>query len=203
MTLSNTLYQRNGLQFLNLNQLGEELDEIYSRDFYWYLKCDEFVLQFLKPLARALNALGESVLDVGCGEGQLQPLLDVPYRGIDASNYAIMRAMDCVSKQRMFECARLEDYYRSGSYKYLPYRPFGTILFGNVLEVIIKVDKRRHLIDQYVNYFQAKYVAIYEMEHFDHNSLLLGDPIVDHYGYADINLEPEVKKHRKFLIWKV
>lgn len=188
---------------LNLNQSCEELDDVYSRDFYWYLKCPEFINQFLRPLANALNAIGESVLDVGCGEGQLQPYLDVPYRGIDASNYAILRAMSCVEKQRMFECARLETYCQSGTYKYLPYRPFGTILFGNVLEVIIKADKRRQLIDQYVNHFQARYVAVYEMEHFNHEELYLGEPIVEHHGYADISLDPEVKKHRKFLIWKV
>lgn len=147
-----------------------------------------------------MNKLGLPCLDVGCGEGQLAAYISVPYTGFDGSAEAIRKASygTYYSMQfpKKFCVARFESFSSGESY--------GTIIFGGIMSVLVKPEKRVSLIEDYIKKFQGKYVIIYDLEHFDSSEIDQTFHLYDEYhATAEVKDLQEVKKHRKILTYKV
>lgn len=174
----------------------ERLHEIYATEYYWYLKSEPFVNAFLRPLANEVNSRGASCLDVCCGEGQLSPLIDGRYMGIDASETAIQLAR--IKHNRAFSVATLETYATDG--KEPP--NFDTVVFGGVFQVLIKPDRYVELLERYLA-FAPKQFVIYDMEHLDASSIDARFKLVhEHHATVDMPTVQDVKRSRKVLVYE-
>lgn len=206
-TSSATKQSQENTSLLNLNQSQEELDKVYSGNYYWYLRSWEFREKFLIPLGDLINKLGLPVLDVGCGEGQLATYVAVRYHGIDCSAVAIERASSLaysngVSTEpekslRTFCVARFEDFYS-------PEVKAKTVVFGGLFSVLIKPERYLDFIQLYIERFDPSYFIIYDLERTDLTEVNKHFHIIyEHHAVADLPSLQEVKRYRKFLCYKV
>lgn len=178
---------------LNNNQSPEELNHIYDTDYYWYLKTTEFRESFIAPLARRINNLGLSCLDVGCGEGWLADYVQGHYTGIDGSLTAIQRAR-VNHPNRRFEVDRFENPELVGR--------FGVIVFGGILDVLVAKESYLELIELYRSKYNLRYFIVYDLERFDDTSLREEYILEEEYhAFTDLDIQ-EVKKHRKILVFE-
>lgn len=162
--------------FLNLDQSPEELAELYGeRDQYHYLRSPPFVTAFLSPLAAIVDRLGLPVLDVACGEAVLGDLVHVPYRGFDGSLTAVRRAhrRNATLVQRV-TCERFEDPVSPGL--------FGTVVFGGVLEVLVKPAARVPLLEMYRARYRPTWFVVYDLWRLDVGPIRerLGSPVEEY-----------------------
>lgn len=187
---------------LNLDQSPEELNDLYNRDYYWYLRSQHFCDKFLKRIGTVASMLGtlpKKVLDVGCGEGQLAQYVECGYHGFDGSESAISRAKNRYRDQPLyFEVARLEEPPITGC-------TFTVAVFGGILEVLIKPEERKKFIYKYACQYDLRYFIVYDLERLYTGDLeLIYELIGEYYGSVDeMNNLPDVKRHRKVLIFKV
>lgn len=187
---------------LNLNQSPEELKDLYDKDYYWYLRNEQFCNKFLKRIGAVASMLGtipKKVLDVGCGEGQLAQYIECGYYGFDGSKSAIARAKSRYRDQSIdFEVARFEDPPVTGC-------TFTTAVFGGILEVLIKPECRREFIYKYVCQYDLRYFIVYDLERLFTGDLEHIYELVGEYrGSVDeMSGLPDVKRHRKILVFKV
>lgn len=178
---------------LNINQSPEELDKIYRDDYYWYLREPIFCEAVCRPAGDAVNALGFPCLDVGCGEGQLSQYIKVPYTGFDGSRQSIRNAKEAYPCQE-FHVGRLENP------PLLPSHRFGTIIFSNLLEVLIKPEWYLRFIQMYLDRYESTNFVVVDLLRLDTVNLesvfhLMSSKQVT----AKIPNLMDVKKHRKVL----
>lgn len=176
---------------LRVRQTPEELDGIYSRDYYWYLRSRVFKEAFLKPLGKFVNDLRLPCLDVACGEGQLREYIRVPYAGFDGSPQAISLAKMRYPYDR-FTVGRIEEPDVDGE--------FGTAVFGNLFRVI--VADQAAFVGMYVRKYRLTYFIVYDLDCVD------TAPIDNRYrllriyaATADLNGIQDIKKHRKIRVY--
>lgn len=181
---------------LNLTQSPEELDAIYGSDFYWYLSSPAFVEAFVKPLSDAARKAGcQSLLDVGCGQGILGDHFAGRYAGFDTSQVAIDRGR-LRNPQLDLRIGRIE------KPEFLLPAKFDAIVFGGLLSVIVKPEFYIDFIRLY-SIFDPKIFVVYDLERVDTTEIdATFDRIAKCHGSANVELEPEVKKHRKILVYK-
>ena len=184
--------------FLRHNDSAETLDQYY-RDGRWsYLGSPQYAAAYLQPLAAM--CVGDAVLDVGCGEGWLAGHIGGrQYVGFDASRVAIERA------RRVFRnCAR--DRFFVGRLEDPPFLINGpdTIVFGNILEVLVKPECRLPLIDLYVTKYRPQRVIVYDMEKLDTRPIEDKYRLVaEHHGYCEVPPEgPAAKWSRKLIAFE-
>lgn len=192
---------------LNLDQSPAELDDLYgTRDYYWYLRSDPFRQAFLEPLARIVNRLGAAVLDVGCGEAVLADYAAVPYTGLDGSQSAIDRAyrrlMRLGTLSRLsngfvqLHVGRFEDPVASVRGN------FGTVVFGGILDVLVRPEARLALLEHYRQLYGVRYFVIYDLVRLDTAPLDRHYHLVElHTATAELDRIEEVKKHRKICVY--
>ena len=181
---------------LNLVQTPRELDELYgSKDYYWYLRSPPFVDAFIKPMATIINEIGLPCLDVGCGEAVLFDHLKVPYVGIEGSASAIERANHCRPTARIVR-GRIES-----PVAIFPL-DFGTIVFGGLFSVLVKPDRQFDFINRYAA-FKPKFFIVYDLERTDTTQIdERFERILERHATAEIDLKPDVKRHRKILVYR-
>lgn len=193
-------YMDSSKQLLNIDQTPTELSKLYGPDdFYWYLRSQPFIDTFIIPIANLVNNYATSCLDVGCGEGRLAQYVTVPYTGIDGSNTAIERAkryrdLSKYNHSIDFIQARFEDPPYMGNQD--------IIVFGGILEVLIKPQHRVDFINIYKQ-FMPRHFIVYDLERLD-TSLIeahFGPPIVEIHASVQLDII-EAKKHRKVLLFK-
>lgn len=191
------------LDILNINQPIEEVDILYGpMDYYWYLRSPQFRTTFLAPIGAIINRLGGDCIDVGCGEGQLGDYVKGNYIGIDASPNAIKRGRAIHSHNKTLIVGRIEN----PQLYWAPTREFcKVIVFGGVMEVLIKKECRVQLLNLYREMFSPSYFIIYDLARLD-TSLIeeeYGKPIDGFQATVnDIDIIPE-KKTRKVLVYEV
>lgn len=206
MTISN---------LLNINQSKEELDKIHGEDdYYWYLRSPEFRDTFLKGIAEIVDYLGDPCLDVGCGEACLADYVRVSYTGMDGSREAIEKAIKRLSITRRAEdpislyIARIENGLGFDA-------SFGTVIFGGILEVLIKPEHRVSLLQYYQKAYKVNHFVIFDLERLDTSKIeecygkpitelhLVCPPIYNKLNSKSISIPiPEVKLRRKVLVYK-
>ncbi len=192
------------MTFLKNDQSEEVLEDLYGeKDYYWYLRSQEFCETFLKPMADIINEIGGSVLDVGCGEGQLSQFIDVPYCGIDASPTAIDKARQTYhDRNASFGVFRLENFIEEwkGS---LYIDDFQTVVFGGIMEVLVAPEERVRLARSYMDRFDSEYLIIYDLKRLDEAPFKSNFQLIQRIS-ATVNLEgiPKVKRSRKILVFK-
>lgn len=191
-------------EMLNLNQSPEELADLYGeRDYYAYLRSPQFKHTFLKQIGELIHEIcGDwgRVLDVACGEGQLAEFVRCDYCGIDGSAKAIERGILAqIGDRHRFPLltARMEDPPSDIGY-------FNTIVFGGVLEVLIKPDHRVEFVNLYRDRYQATHFIVYDLERLD-----TGPLESTHRKLREIHASVEempglidVKRHRKTLAFE-
>ena len=185
----------NPLSVLNLCQSSDDLDKVYSDQYYNYLKSAEFRRQFLSVLGWFVDYLGKSCLDVGCGEGWLSEYITVVYTGIDGSGVAIERGRQTTgSFDRRFFIDRIEDPELVGQ--------FDVIVFGGLFSVLIDPSQYLRFLRMYLERYNPSYFIVYDLqtldtEQFDRNYNRLW------YIESTANVPglQEVKKHRKILVY--
>jgi len=176
----------------------ERLHEIYSTEYYWYLKSEPFVNAFLRPIANEANKRGNSCLDVCCGEGQLAPFVRGDYLGIDASCTAIQlaRIKHGDTLARSFVVADLEAFPEVSSGRH------DTIVFGGVFQVLIKPDRYVDLLESYLA-FSPKHFIIYDMEHLDSSSIdNRFKRVHEHHATVHMPSVQDAKRSRKVLVYE-
>lgn len=187
--------------WLNLNQPPEELAGLFGdRDYYSYLRSPQFRDAFFDPIATILRGLGvESLLDVGCGEAILGDYFEL-YTGLDGSATALRRAKSRGPHIQVLLC-RFEN-------PPLDMPVFDCVLFGGVMEVLIKPDKRVAMADHYISLYAPKFLAVYDLDRLDTTLLqgCYGKPLVESWMTCrSEGLEPiePAKLRRKILVWRV
>ena len=177
----------------------KRLHEIYATDdFYWYLRSEPFIQTFLVPLAERVNNLGNSCLDVACGEGQLSPLIDVIYCGVDASVDAIQKAKAKYKEggNRQFIIANLE------SFPEIHNATFDTIVCGGIFHTLIKPDQYVTLLEMYLK-FNPKFFIVYDLEILECSAFSKRFRLIEEiHASVDMPNLLEVKRHRKILVYK-
>lgn len=171
---------------------------LYENNYYHYLRSDEFKRCFLDPIAQQLRTRGiESVLDIGCGEGQLAGSLgnEVRYFGLDASPKAIESARQRYANwETNFIVARFEEFI-----EWDHVTTYEALVFGNILEVLVKEECRLPLIKSYIRVFKPRYIVVYDLTRLETSSW--PKPEWEHYASANLELDPDCKRHRKILIY--
>lgn len=213
----------NNESVLNLVQTPRELDELYgSKDYYWYLRSPPFVEAFIKPMATVINEIGLPCLDVGCGEAVLFDYLKVPYAGLEGSSSAIERANYCRPSARVIHgrieapVATLLTHFRrdvpvgldsaiSGRIEppiaIVP-PEFGTIVFGGLFSVIVNPERQVDFISRYAA-FKPQFFIVYDLERTNTDRIdLRFSRILERHATAEIHLKPDVKRHRKILVYR-
>lgn len=193
---------------LKRNIPDSRLKEMYQdEDYYWYLKSDEFQRAFLQPLGNFAKTLGDSVLDVGCGEGWLWPhVKPMRYLGIDASEDAI-RTAEKTHEQKTtappnpdwLHC-RFEDYTKD---KRPWFMEFDVVVFGGILDVLVREEHRRELIDHYIKETNCKHIIIYDLQRLNASFMDGFHLEAEVHNTVDMTDIVWVKRHRKILIYKV
>ena len=178
---------------LNINQSTNELNEVYSDDYYWYLYSPEFREAFHKPIADWVNNKNYNCLDVACGEGWLAPLITSEYLGIDGSEVAISRAKE-LYPDKEFLVGRIEEPPVE--------KQFDAVIFGGIFLVLIKPEYYLQLAKKYVESTKAKAFIVYDLgildtKIFEENYSM---PYQLHAS-ADVDNIQEVKKHRKIMVF--
>lgn len=181
---------------LNLNQSPDELRDVYDRNYYRYLDSPEFHETFLTPIGQIVDSFGQPVLDVGCGEGQLSDHILSPYLGIDGSETAIKKAIEKrATDRKRFQFERFETYQNGREW-------FGTVVFGGIMEVLVKPDYRVPLMMQYAERFATDQFVIYDLERLDTSLIEQKYKLIHRQSLSVVidNLE-DVKKHRKIMVF--
>jgi len=186
----------------------DRLDEIYKDGgnegghYYWYLHSPEFRDRFLKPLGWICSSLGTRVLDVGCGEGWLADHVSIPYFGLDLSKIAIARANELRSRtgRGQFHQRALEDLPWDGCPR------ASVVVFGGILEVMVKPEFRSDLINAYQQMTESNYTLVYDLERLQMGSIedheLISEYHAEAYpGIQTSRLETE-KARRKILVYR-
>lgn len=184
------------MSFLNIDQTPQELAELYGeKDYYDYLRSGPFREAFIRPIADIVDRLGEPCLDAGCGEACLADYVTVPYCGFDGSETAIDRARKRAPHARLyvtrFEAPSIWDI-------------FPTVVFGGIMEVLVKPNARVPLLENYQKWYDVRHFIIYDLERMDTSEIeaRYGKPIEEMHASADLPGLMEVKKHRKILVFK-
>ena len=187
---------------LNLVQTPEELNEIHGpQDYYDYLRSPEFQRSVLKPLAAMVNRLGASCLDVGCGQGYLGQYVDGQYLGFDGSQTAIDHARE--NNPGEFRVARFEDLEEVFRIVSDFSTQFDTIVFGNLLSVLIKPESYVEFLESYVKRFSAKFLIVCDLQTLDTTAIDRRFSCrFRHYGNVQLPGLQEIKKARKILLYK-
>lgn len=178
---------------LNLNQTPEELTKLYQDDYYWYLRSEAFRKAFLELVGHLANVHGYGCLDVGCGEGQLSEFIETHYYGIDGSADAVAKGQKL---GRNIQCDRFENPATISGY-------YDVVVFGGILEVLIRPEHRLEFVNYYVEKVRAKYVIVYDLTRLDTYPLERGYKLLQHHTRtaADINII-EAKLHRKVMLFQ-
>ena len=177
-----------------------------SYGYYDYLHSEPFQENLLTPMGAMISEIG-SCLDVGCGEGWLaehvQWSVTKPYLGIEASIHAVETARNKYNhtgRSLEFRQARLENF--------IPENEYDVVVFGGILDVLIKPQWRLPLVRRYVRNANPSHIIVYDLDRLDHKPLdecgwLLRDH--DKSFSTVINLPglQEVKRYRKVLLYKV
>lgn len=189
-------------QMLNINQPPTELEQLYGeKDYYWYLRSAPFREMFLTPLGLCIAALPgvESVLDVGCGEGQLGDHINPPirYTGFDGSVSAIARGLS-YSPGKDLRLGRMEHPEVTVQSHY------DVVVLGGLLSVLVKPEHHMDFVEMYLHFFTPSYLAIYDLQRLDTYTLDTTFPAAHRYA-SEVTLEgiEPVKRLRKFIIYKV
>lgn len=174
----------------------KRLNEMYDgEDYYWYLYSKQFQTAFLKPLANVVNLLDEPCLDVGCGEGWLAERIDVPYVGIEGSTIAVETARSHFPGKE-FLYGRIES-----PLTWAFGRSFGTVVFGGILDVLVAKESYIEFLESYLIFSPAHFI-IYDLERLDTHEIDKRFRLVEKFhGSAEVEGIPEVKKHRKVLVY--
>lgn len=186
------------MTYLNLDQSPAELADLYGgRDYYWYLRSDPFREAFLRPLGRMVNELRLPCLDVGCGEGQLAEFVTGIYVGIDGSASAVARGK-ARNPRLDIRAGRLEAPDPA-------WGPAGTAVFGGIMEVLVRPDRRVPLVELYRETFGLSYLVVYDLERLDTGALEgRYRKLSEYHARAEMpDLEPAVKRDRKILVFEL
>jgi len=173
---------------------------MYEKDFYWYLKSQEFANTFLYPLGNYVNKYGNSVLDVGCGEGQLSDHVYTKYTGVDASIKAIEKAKHRTKDDGSvsFFLGRLEEFK---TWELIP--PYDVVVFGGIMEVLVEPCYRAELALEYLEWFHARILIIYDLERLDHSVFdRKFECLEELHGRVRIKGLIPQKEKRKILVYK-
>ena len=143
-------------EYFKTIQSTERLDQAYGPEqYYAYHGSPEFREAFLKPLAEQVNKIGGTCLDLGCGEGWLADYVTCNYIGMDASEVAIETALErhpdkdfCVGRLEIFAEMRYG---------------LTSIIFGNILWLLIKPQHYVDFIQAYLDAFQPSHFIIYDL----------------------------------------
>lgn len=190
---------------LNINQTTQELDGIYSRDYYWYLGSHEFENRFLIPISCVVNnvLLAQSCLDVGCGEGQLSKFIRGRYLGVDACEVAIARArVKCAENWadrigHSFKVGRFE------SPRSFIDQKFDVVVFGNIFEVLVKPEHRMAFIAEYIQLTECRHFIIYDLMRLDTSPMESKYHLIQLYqSTADLVGIEDTKRHRKIMVFR-
>lgn len=181
---------------LNLVQPEGELLKLYGGDnYYWYLSSQPFIEAFTEHIAEQVNEIDLPVLDVACGEGILGDYCSVPYVGFDGSASAINRGL-ARNSNLAIKVGRIE------SPEFLLPEKFGTIVFGGLFAVIVKPERYIEFIRLY-EIFEPKFFIIYDLERVNTKAIdATFTKVSEYHGSAVMDLQPEVKKHRKILVYR-
>lgn len=189
------------VDMLNVNLSDEMLHEVHGKDdYYWYLRSEQFVDTFLRPVAALVNCYGDPVLDVGCGEGVLASLTNVPYVGIDGSGSAVSKAFKRHPRGIYYQ-NRIEDPCIVGE--------FPTVVMSGILEVLIKPERRVDFMEMYRERFKTKRFIVCDLERLDESAITVryGWPTIWKSCMAadpfDGSIIEDVKRFRKIIVWEV
>lgn len=157
--------------WLNVDQSSEELDELYGeRDYYAYLRSHNFRPLYATVAAHVSKLVGGDgyVLDVGCGEAMLADYLpsDIRYFGLDASRAAIRRA-----RERMGLLPPVSNLYPHRIEERFRVTNFGVVVFGAIMEVLIKPKHRVDLVNQYRETTRASHFIVHDLDRLDVSEL--------------------------------
>lgn len=175
----------------------DRLDEMYAEDYYWYLKCPQFVSCFLRPLGDIIAELGGPCLDIGCGEGWLSDYVEnIEYHGIDLSREAIDYARTR-RPQRSFEIARFETYPEQTE------RQFRTVVFGNILWYYVKPNDYVRLLRHYQACFGCRYLVVYDLYPLDTTDIDKHFKLIHSFdAKADVTDLQQIKLRRKVRVYE-
>lgn len=186
------------------NDSQARLEEIHTTDYYWYLRSKEFVNKFLFPIAYWASDRGNNLLDVGCGEGIIGDLYEgmdhaLEYVGIEGSIEAVRKANERNSTLDIRQ-GRIEKPTETIN----PKERFDVIVFGGILEVIVKDGRRLEFVETYIDLYGASYIIVYDLMRLDltqFNSRYVRVEYLEDITATEV--EPEVKRHRKCAMYYV
>lgn len=182
----------------------DRLAAMAEEDYYWYLKSEEFKRTFLQPLGKFVSECGGPVLDVGCGEGWLFPFCGrMVYKGIDASRAAIAEAnkiyVELLPNRETnpsFQVCRLEEYKDR--------QPFNTVVFGGILNVLVKPEHYVDVLCHYREACAANYLIVYDLQRLKTHAIeAAGFELVKrYYDTVDMPKIHPIKRARKILVYR-
>lgn len=195
---------------LKRDQSEELLDRLYAEDYYWYLSSYEYHFKFLKDLAIECVQCGNSVLDIGCGEGQLAFAIDTVasltktfrYEGFDASPIAIKKA---TNRNKQF-VSGLTTKFRVRRFEDLPekhVKQTDTVVFGNILSVLVDPEDHIEMVRRYLKKYRANYFIIYELERFPTDKFREEWKLIQEYHNEAILTLEKPKLRRKIEVYQV
>jgi len=185
----------------NISQ--ELLDDVYNKNYYWYLEHKEFVNNCLKYVSDSIDKLGKnlSILDIGCGHAQLLEVLDDShyYFGFDLSLNAINDCNKMWNKRNAdFVKCNIEQF--TENYKELR---LDVVLFGNCL-VYIKNEHIIDFVDEFVECVKSKYFVVYDLKRTKTANISNRYKMIDNKDfYVNLDGIKEVKKHRKVEVYEI
>ena len=187
--------------FLNIpTDTQKVLDEHYRNGHWDYLKSKPFIEHLHKPAAEMVNNvtdIGEfpdMCIDCGCGEALLGDYITCGYIGFDLSGVALDNAKKRNEKLWLYQCS-LDN----------PPRCLAQVLiFGGVLEVSVKAERRIEFLEYYRGVYNCMYFLIYDLLRFDDVPIKRRYDLIEEF-YVDIppfDQLPETKLHRKVMLFK-
>ena len=181
---------------LNVDQSPAELNRIYQDDYYWYLRDQVFCDSVVRVVGDKVNELGGYCLDVGCGEGQLSDYVTTGYLGFDGSQKAIENARR-LHPGLQFKVSRFE------TPPSLPDYQFDTVVFSNLLTVLVKPDSHVLFIQKYLRAYSPLAFIVVDLLGLDTKKI---EKVFHLTSYEEMTAPVpdlmEVKRHRKVLVFE-
>lgn len=185
-----------------IRETQQRVNEQHKEDLWFYLRSNG--RDYFKLLADLIVSYGNSVLDVGCGEGLVLKHLpkDFRYVGIDLSNFIITR--NCMKDK-----SRLIHFYTTDMYNPNITSKFDVILFAGTFTILSKEEIYK-LVRLYADKFMPKFILIADIKKTD-LSLVEKNFEVERKEILHISLiksrtpagSPEQINNRKILLIKV
>ena len=179
---------------LKHNLSADHLNQTYEDDYYAYLRSDAFKDTFMAKIGHHIRT--KSVLDVGCGEGQLAEFVGGSYIGIDGSAVAIANAIETYKgdHSKYFEVGRIENPPKLGHVQ--------VVVFSAILDFMVEPESYIPLFDMYAQLYQPEMFIICDLVRGEFAELkkVYKPKYKDWVATVEYDGIPDIKKTRKVIV---